>query len=114
VLLSLPGYCIPLTTPAARTTLLTAAPIAAVGNKYVINSLAETNVTAQLVNVSVTSAFAMVLIYMLASVRCERIAERGDRARADRLNRNIGIGSAIVYALVMSLVFWNALVAVPA
>jgi len=94
--------------------LLTAATIAAVGNKYVINSLAETNVTAQLVNVSVTSAFAMVLIYMLASVRCERIADRGHRQRADRLNRNIGIGSAIVYALVMTYAFWNALVAVPA
>ena len=114
VLLCLLGYFIPVNLLAARTTLLTAATIAAVGNKYVVNSLAETNVTAQLVNVAVISAFAMVLIYMLASVRCERIAERGDRARADRLNRNIGIGSAIVYALVMSLVFWNALVAVPA
>jgi len=114
VLLCLLGYFIPVNMLAARTTLLTAATIAAVGNKYVINSLAETNVTAQLVNVSVTSAFAMVLIYMLASVRCERIADRGHRQRADRLNRNIGIGSAIVYALVMTYAFWNALVAVPA
>ena len=114
VLLCLLGYFIPVNLLAARTTLLTAATIAAVGNKYVVNSLAETNVTAQLVNVAVISAFAMVLIYMLASVRCERIADRGHRQRADRLNRNIGIGSAIVYALVMTYAFWNALVAVPA
>jgi hypothetical protein len=113
VLLCLLGYFIPVNLLAARTTLLTAATIAAVGNKYVINSLAETNVTARLVNVAVISAFAMVLIYMLASVRCERIAESGHRARADRLNRNIGVGSAIVYVLVMTFVFWNALVAVP-
>ena len=113
VLLCLLGYFIPVNLLAARTTLLTAAVIAAVGNKYVINSLAETNVTARLVNVAVISAFAMVLIYMLASVRCERIAERGHRARADRLNRDIGIGSAIVYVLVMTYVFWNALAAVP-
>ena len=56
---------------------------------------------------------ASVLVYMLASVRCERIADSGHRARADRLNRNIGVGSAIVYVLVMTYVFWNALLAVP-
>jgi hypothetical protein len=98
---------------AARTTLLTAATIAAVGNKYVVNSLTETSVTARLVNVAVVSSFAMVLIFMLASVRCERIAESGHRSRAERLNRNVQIGSAIVYVAVMTVVFWRALAAVP-
>ena len=107
MLLCLLGYLIPVNLLAARTTLLTAATIAAVGNKYVINSLTETSVTARLVNVAVVSAFAMVLIYMLASVRCERIAAAGHRERAERLNRNVGIGSAVVYVVVMSLVFWR-------
>src|SRR5204863_257863 len=83
-LLCLLGYFIPVNLLAARTTLLTAATIAAVGNKYVVNTLTETSVSASLVNVAVISAFAMVLTYMLASVRCERIAEAGDRRRADR------------------------------
>ena len=114
VLLCLLGYFIPVNLLAARTTLLTAATIAAVGNKYVVNSLTETSVTARLVNVAVVSSFAMVLIYMLASVRCERIAEAGDRPRAERINRNVQIGSAIVYVTVMTVVFWRALIAVPA
>ena len=113
VLLCLLGYFIPVNLLAARTTLLTAATIAAVGNKYVVNTLTETSVSASLVNVAVISAFAMVLIYMLASVRCERIAEAGDRPRADRLNRNVQIGSALVYVIVMSLVFWRALSSAP-
>jgi len=113
VLLCLLGYLIPVNLLAARTTLLTAATIAAVGNKYVINSLTETSVTARLVNVSVISAFAMVLTYMLTSVRAERIADAGDRPRAERLNRNVGVGSAVVYVIVMSFVFWRALTAAP-
>src|SRR4029450_13839484 len=107
VLLCLLGYFIPVNMLAARTTLLTAATIAAVGNKYVINSLTETSVTAPLGNVAVISAFALVLIYMLTSVRCERLVESGDRARAERLNRNVGIASAVVYAMLMSFVFWS-------
>ena len=113
VLLCLLGYFIPVNLLAARTTLLTAATIAAVGNKYVVNTLTETSMGAALVNVAVISAFAMVLIYMLASVRCERIAEAGDRPRADRLNRNVQIGSAVVYVIVMSFVFWRALSSAP-
>ena len=113
VLLCLLGYLIPVHLLAARTTLLTAATIAAVGNKYVVNALTETSVTGRLVNVAVISSFAMVLIYMLTSVRVERIAEAGDRPRAERINRNVGIGSAIVYAMVMSFVFWRALTGAP-
>ncbi len=113
VLLCLLGYLMPVNLLAARTTLLTAATIAAVGNKYVVNSLAETSVTARLVNVAVVSAFAMVLIFMLTSVRAERIAEAGDRPRAERLNRNVGIVSAVVYAILMSFVFWRAFSAAP-
>ena len=113
VLLCLLGYLIPVNLLAARTTLLTAATIAAVGNKYVINTLTETSVTARLVNVAVIAAFAMVLIYMLTSVRCERIAEAGHRARAERLNRNVGIGSAVVYVIVMAFAFWRSLAGAP-
>jgi hypothetical protein len=111
VLLCLLGYFIPVNLLAARTTLLTAATIAAVGNKYVVNTLTETSVSAGLVNVAVISSFAMVLIYMLASVYCERIAETGNRRRADRINRNVQIGSALVYVVLMSVVFWRALAA---
>jgi hypothetical protein len=113
VLLCLLGYLIPVNLLAARTTLLTAATIAAVGNKYVINSLAETSVSAGLVNAAVISAFAMVLVYMLASIRCERIVEAGDRARAERLNRNVGIASAGAYVIAMSVVFGRALASAP-
>ncbi|MEO5764462.1 MAG: hypothetical protein ABIR52_04060 [Casimicrobiaceae bacterium] len=113
VLLCLLGYFIPVHLLAARTTVLTAATIAAVGNKYVVNSLTETNVTAPLVNVAIISAFAMVLIFMLTSVRCERIAEAGDRKRAERINRDVGFGSAVAYVLVMLLVLWRALAAGP-
>lgn len=113
VLLCVLGYFIPVNLLAARTTLLTAATIAAVGNKYVVNTLTETSVSAGLVNVAVISSFAMVLIYMLASVRCERIYERGDRRRAERLNRDVQIGAAVVYVLVMGLVFWRTLAAAP-
>jgi hypothetical protein len=112
-LLCMLGYFIPVNLLAARTTLLTAATIAAVGNKYVVNSLTETSAAAQLVNVAVISAFAMVLTYMLASVRCERISQAGDRNRAERLNRNVGIGSSVVYVIVMSVVFLLALTASP-
>ena len=68
---------------------------------------------AQLVNVAVMSAFAMVLIYMLASVRCAHLAQAGDPRRAERLNRNVGIGSSVVYVIVMSVVFLRALTASP-
>ncbi len=113
VLLCMLGYFIPVNLLAARTTLLTAATIAAVGNKYVVNTLTETSMAAQLVNVAVISAFAMVLTYMLASVRCERISQAGDHKRAERLNRNIGIGSSAIYVIVMSVVFLRAWTAAP-
>ena len=113
VLLCMLGYFIPVNLLAARTTLLTAATIAAVGNKYVVNSLTETSVAAPLVNVAVVSSFAMVLIYMLTSVRCERIADSGARTRADRFNRNVGVASSIIYVIVMSVVFLRALTAAP-
>ena len=112
-LLCVLGYFIPVNLLAARTTLLTAATIAAVGNKYVVNTLTETSVTARLVNVAVITSFAMVLVYMLASVRCERIAHTGARTRADRLNRNVQIGSALCYVIVMSFVFWRAYTSAP-
>jgi hypothetical protein len=113
VLMCILGYFIPVTLLAARTTLLTAATIAAVGNKYVVNTLTETSVSGGLVNAAVISSFVMVLIFMLASVYCERVADRGARSRADRLNRNIQIGSAAVYVIVMSFVFWRALASAP-
>ncbi len=113
VLMCMLGYFIPINMLPARTTLLTAATIAAVGNKYVVNTLTETSMSAQLVNVAVVTSFAMVLVYALTSVRCERIAHFGDRERAERLNRNVGIGSSIVYVTVMAVVFLRALIATP-
>ena len=96
-----------------RTTLATAATFAAIGNKYVVNSLTETSFTARLVNVAVITSFAMLLIYMIVSIRSERLTRVGEPARAARLNRNVGIGSAVAYGVLMAFFFWRALTALP-
>jgi len=113
VLLCLLGYFVPPNLLQVRTTLATAATFAAVGNKYVVNSLTETSFTARLVNVAVIMSFVMLLIYMIVSIRAERLSQGGKPARAARLNRNVGIASAIGYAALMAFVFWRALTALP-
>ena len=111
VLLCLFGYFVPANTLQVRMTLATSATFAAVGNKYIVNSLTETSVTAPLVNVAVITSFAMLLIYISVSIRCARLIENGQRNAAARLNRTAGIGSAVGYGLLMAFVYWRALTA---
>ncbi len=113
VLLCLFGYFVPANMLQVRTTLATSATFAAVGNKYVVNSLTETSFTARLVNVAVIASFAILLIYMIVSIRCERLIRAGEPARAARLNRTVGIGSAVGYGVLMAFFFWRALTALP-
>ena len=90
---------------AARTTLPTAATIAAVGNKYVVNSLTETSVTARLVNVAVISAFAMVLIYMLrlGALRADRRGRPSRARRAAQSQRRHRLGGGLLHRDVVGL-----------
>ncbi len=113
VLLCLFGYFVPANTLQVRMTLATSATFAAVGNKYIVNSLTETSVTAPLVNVAVVTSFAMLLIYISVSILCARLIETGQRSHAARLNRTAGIGSAVGYGVLMAFVFWRALTALP-
>jgi hypothetical protein len=113
VLLCLLAYFVPPNMLQVRTTLATSATFAAVGNKYIVNSLTETNVTARLVNVAVISSFAILLIYIVVSIRCDRLIRGDEPARAARLNRNVGIGSAVAYGLLMAIYFWRAYTALP-
>jgi len=113
VLLCLFGYFVPASPLQVRTTLATSATFAAVGNKYIVNSLTATSVAAPLVNVAVITSFAILLIYISVSIRCARLIEAGERARAARLNRTIGIGSAVGYGALMAFFFWRALTAIP-
>jgi len=113
VLLCLIGYLIPANQLGVRGSLVTTATFAAVGNKYVVNSLTETSLSAPLANVAVITSFAMVLILMITSIRCERLYEAGERTRATRLNRNVGVASAVGYVVVMGYFFWRALMAGP-
>ena len=64
--------------------------------------------TARLVNVAVISSFAILLIYIVVSIRCDRLIRDDEPARAARLNRNVGIGSAVAYGLLMAFYFWRA------
>jgi hypothetical protein len=111
VLLCLLGYLIPPSLLSVRASLVTTATFTAVGNKYIVNSLTETSVTATLANAAVVTSFAMVLLLMLTSIVCERLIDTGKRTKAIRLNRNVGIASAVGYVLVMAYFFWRALVA---
>jgi hypothetical protein len=114
VLLCLVGYFVPTNMLQVRTTLATSATFAAIGNKYVVNSLTETSFTTPLVNVAVVTSFAMLLIFISVSIRCEWLNRGGQPARAARLNRNVGMGAAVSYGLLMAFFFWRALTAIPA
>jgi len=113
VLLCLLGYFVPPNLLQVRVTLATAATFAAIGNKYVVNSLTETSFTASLVNVAVVLSFAMLLIYIIVSIRGEWLVRAGQTAHAERLNREVGIGSAVGYGLLMAFFFWRAMTALP-
>jgi hypothetical protein len=113
VLLCLFGYFVPPGMLQVRTTLATSATFAAVGNKYVVNSLTEASFTAILVNVALITSFAILLIFMIVSIRCERLIKAGDPERAALLNRTVGIASAVGNALLVLFFGWRALTAVP-
>ncbi len=113
VLLCLVGYFVPTSLLQVRTNLATAATFAAIGNKYVVNSLTETSFTTPLVNVAVVTSFAMLLIFIGVSIRCEWLNRSGQPARAVRLNRNVGIGTGVSYGLLMAFFFWRALMVAP-
>jgi len=113
VLLCLLGYFVPPNLLQVRVTLATAATFAAIGNKYVVNSLTETSFTASLVNVAVVLSFAMLLIYIIVSIRGEWLVRAGQTAHAERLNREVGVGSAVGYGLLMAFFFWRAMTALP-
>jgi len=113
VLICLLGYFIHTRLLQVRASLVTAATFTAVGNKYIVNSLTETSVTARLANVAVITSFAMVLLLMITSIVCERMVEAGQSGRAVRLNRKVGISAAAVYVLVMAFFFWIAMTGEP-
>jgi hypothetical protein len=113
VLLCLLGYFVPTNMLQTRTTIATAATFAAIGNKYVVNSLTETSFTSPLVNVAVITSFAMLLIFLIVSIRCEWLNRAERPVRAARLNRTVGISAAVGYGLLMGFFFWRALTALP-
>ncbi|MEP7329025.1 MAG: hypothetical protein ABI777_07420 [Betaproteobacteria bacterium] len=93
----------------ARATMIGTAVFAAVGNKYVVNSLTDASFGARPATVVVITAFSMVLILLLTSIACERMIEAGNVARANRLNRNIGVAAACGCLLVTLYVAWIAI-----
>ena len=109
VLICLLGYLVHPRLLPARATIIGTAVFAAVGNKYVVNSLTGASLGARLVNVVTVTSFTMVLILMLSSIACERMIEAGDRERAMRTNRNVGVAAAIGCILVTVYVVWAAL-----
>ena len=113
VLLCLFGYFVPPGMLQVRTTLATSATFAAVGNKYVVNSLTEASFTAILVNVALITSFAILLIFMVVSIRCERLIKAGHLERAALLNRTVGIASALGNAVLVAFFSWRALTAMP-
>ena len=113
VLLCLLGYFVPTNMLQTRTTIATSATFAAVGNKYVVNSLTETSFTSPLVNATVITSFAMLLIFIIVSICCERLNRANEPVHAATLNRNVGIGTAVGYGLLMGFFFWRALTALP-
>ena len=114
VLLCLLGYFIHPRLLNVRASILTAATLAAIGNKYIVNSLTETSINARLANAAVVASFAMVLLFAIASIACERMVEAGQPVRAVRLNNWVGATGAVVYVLVMAFFFWRALAGNPA
>ena len=113
VLLCLLGYLIHPSLLSVRASLVTTATFTAVGNKYIVNSLTETSVTARLANLAVVTSFAMVLLLMITSIICERLIEAGQTERAVRLNRRVGTSAAIGYLVVVTFFLWRALTGGP-
>ena len=92
-----------------RATMIGTAVFAAVGNKYVVNSLTNASFGSRPVNIVVVTAFSMVLIQLLTSIACERMIEKGNLEQALRTNRNIGIAAACGCLLVTFYVAQRAI-----
>ena len=109
VLICLLGFLVNPRLLPARATMIGTAVFAAVGNKYIVNSLTtDASFSARPVNVVVVTSFSMVLILLLTSITCERMIEAGHVNRAIRTNRTIGIAAACGCLLVTIYVAWIA------
>ncbi|MEO8741089.1 MAG: hypothetical protein ABI537_15475 [Casimicrobiaceae bacterium] len=109
VLICLAGFLVNPRLLPARATMIGTAVFAAVGNKYIVNSLTtDASFSARPVNVVVVTSFSMVLILLLTSIACERMIEAGNPERAFRTNRVIGMASACGCLLVTLYVVWIA------
>jgi hypothetical protein len=94
VLICLLGYLVNPRLLQTRATMIGTAVFAAVGNKYIVNSLTDAGFSARPVNIVVVTSFSMVLVLLLTSIACERMVEAGHPDRAIRLNRYIGVAAA--------------------
>jgi hypothetical protein len=92
----------------ARTTLMSTAVFAAVGNKYFVNTLTDSSFNTRLGTIAVVTSFAMVLVLALDSVACERMIDRGHLERALKTNRTIGLAALGGLVLVVLYVVWIA------
>lgn len=92
----------------ARTTLMSTAVFAAVGNKYFVNTLTDSSFNTRLGTIAVVTSFAMVLVLALASVACERMIDAGHMERAVKTNRTIGLAALAGLVLVVLYVVWIA------
>ena len=108
-LISMLGYLIPPRELSVRVSLAMTATFTAVGNKYVVNTLTETSVSARLANVAIVTSFGMILALIATSIVCERMIVAGHGDRAIRLNRNVGAAAVTAYALVIAFFIWRAL-----
>ena len=108
VLICLLGYLVHPRMLPARATMIGTAVFAAIGNKYIVNSLTDTTFGARLANVVVITSFSMVLVLLLSSIACERMIEAGHSERAFKTNRTVGMFSAAVCLLVTLYVGWVA------
>ncbi len=91
VLICLLGYLVHPRLLQTRTTMIGTAVFAAVGNKYVVNSLTDASFGSRPVNIVVVASFLMVLTLLLTSIACERMIEAGQSDRAVRINRKVGV-----------------------
>jgi hypothetical protein len=112
-LLCMLGYLLHPQQLGVRASIVTTATFTAVGNKYIVNTLTETSVTARLANVAVVTSFTMVLLLMITSIVCERMIEAGQLQRAVRLNRNVGAAATIGYVAVIAFFLWRAVAGAP-
>ena len=109
VLICLLGFLVNPRLLPTRATMIGTAVFAAVGNKYIVNSLTtDASFGARPVNIVVVTAFSMVLILLLTSIACERMIEAGNVERAFRTNRIVGLSAACGCLLVTMYVAWIA------